>query len=101
MIEDFDQIEHDRQRSLLGDSLRNLVETREWGIFKKEVLDVMYDAAFDLFQKVDPTVPEAVIESQQMARIVKSIEDRINQLISEGRLAQDNLAKLSEGEEHE
>ena len=96
-----DEIEHYRQKSLLGDSLRVLVATREWGIFKKEVLDVVYDAAFDLFQKADPRVPEMVIEAQQKAVIVKSIEDRVNQLIAEGRLAVDNIARLSEGEENE
>lgn len=100
-MEEFDQIEHDRQRSLLGDSLRNLVETREWGIFKKEVLDVMHNDAIDLLLKIDPTVPEAIIECQQMARIVRLIESRIDSRITEGRLAQKNLAELSEGEEHE
>jgi len=99
--EGFDQTEHDRQRSLLGDSLRVLIDTREWGIFKAEVLDVMHNKAFDLFQEIDPTIPNAVIECQQMARIVRSVEDRVNQLIAEGRLAQENLRRLSEGEEHE
>ena len=96
-----DEIEHYRQKSLLGDSLRVLVETREWGIFKKEVLDVVHNGAFDLFLKADPTVPEKIIEAQQKALIVRSIEDRVNQIIAEGRLAVDNIARLSEGDEDE
>jgi hypothetical protein len=96
-----DEIEHYRQKSLLGDSLRVLVETREWGIFKTEVLDVLYDAAFDLFLKTDPEVPTAVVEAQQKAIIVKDIESRVNQLIAEGRLALDSIQRLSEGDEDE
>ncbi len=96
-----DKVEHYKQKSLLGDSLRHLVETREWGIFKKEVLDVVHDAAFDLFLKIDPTVPQAIIEAQQKALVVRDIESRVNQLIAEGRLAQENLTRLSEGEEYE
>ena len=95
------EIEHYRQKSLLGDSLRNLVETREWGIFKTEVLDVLHNGAFEMFLKSDPTVSEKIIEAQQKAIIVRDIESRVNQIIAEGRLAVEQLARLSEGDEDE
>jgi hypothetical protein len=96
-----DEIEHYRQKSLLGDSLRVLIETREWGIFKTEVLDVVHNAAFDLFLKADPTVSEKIIEAQQKALIVRDIESKVNQLIEQGRLAIEQMSRLSEGEENE
>jgi hypothetical protein len=96
-----DAIKHYRQQSLLGDSLRNLVETREWVIFKTEVLDVIHNAAFDLFLKSDPTVSGKIIEAQQKAIIVRDIESRVNQLIEQGRLAIEQMSRLSEGEENE
>jgi hypothetical protein len=96
-----DAIEHYRQQSLLGDSLRVLIETREWGIFKTEVLDVVHNAAFDLFLKADPTVSEKIIEAQQKALIVRDIESKVNQLIEQGRLAIEQMSRLSEGEENE
>lgn len=94
-----DEFEHYHAESLIGDSLTTLISTREWEVFKTEILDELHKAAFDKFQKVDPTKSEEVMEVQQMALIVRSIEGRINNLIQVGRLAKTNLAKLSDEED--
>lgn len=71
--------------------MTTLIGTKEWGVFKTEVLDELHKAAFGLFKKADPTIPEQIIEAQQKAIIIESIEDRINKLIQQGRLAQEYL----------
>lgn len=91
--------QHYVEQGILGDTLTTLVEGREWAVFKAEVLDKLYTSAFDLFQKADPNEPTQVIEAQQKAIIVTSIEDRINNLIQAGRLAQEYLrAEPPEGD---
>ena len=92
--------QHYIDQGILGDTLTTLIEGREWAVFKTEVLDELHKAAFGLFKKADPTIPEQIIEAQQKAIIVESIEDRINNLIQAGRLAQECLrAELPDEEE--
>ena len=79
------------EQGVLGDTLTTLIEGNEWKVFKAEVLDKMFLSAFDLFQGADPDDKMQIIEIQQLAKVVKSIEDRINNLIQAGRLARENL----------
>ena len=85
--------QHYIEQSQLGDTLTTLIEGREWAVFKAEVLDRMFLSAFDLFQKADPDNKMQIVEIQQLAKVVKSIEDRINNLIQAGRLAREYLAQ--------
>ena len=96
-----DDVEYDRQRSFVGENLENLITSEGWRVFKEKVLDVEYDDAFKSFKSADTTKPEQIIAAQQKALLVEGIESKVNQLIMEGHLAQDNLAGLSEGEEDE
>lgn len=96
-----DDVEYDRQRSFVGENLENLITSEMWRVFKTKVLDVEYDDAFNSFKSADTTKPEQIIAAQQKALLVEGIESKINQLIMEGHLAQDNLAGLSEGEDDE
>ena len=92
--------QHYIDQGILSDTLTRLIEGSDWAVFKEQVLDEMYTVAFDGFQKVDPTKYEEVLEFQQMARTVTSIEDRINNLVQAGRLAQECLrAELPDEEE--
>ena len=96
-----DDVENDRQRSLIGETLENLITSEWWRVFKEKVLDVEYDDAFNSFKSADTTKPEQIIAAQQKALLVEGIESKVNQLIMEGHLARTNLAGLSEGEEDE
>ncbi len=96
-----DDVEYDRQRSFVGETLENLITSEGWRVFKEKVLDVEYDDAFKSFKSADTTKPEQIIRAQQKALLIEGIESKVNQLITEGHLAQDNLAGLSEGEEDE
>ena len=89
------------EQGIVGDTLTSLIEGREWGVFKKEVLDKMFLGAFDLFQGADPENTMQIVEIQQLAKVVSSIEDRIENLIQEGRLAKEYLAKPPEEEQYD
>lgn len=88
-------------QGILGDTLTSLIEGNEWRVFKAEVLDKMFLSAFDLFQGADPDDKMQIVEIQQLAKVVKSIEDRINNLIQQGRLARENLTQLPAEETYE
>jgi hypothetical protein len=92
---------YDKARSFVGETLENLITSEGWRVFKEKVLDVEYDDAFKSFKSADTTKPEQIIAAQQKALLIEGIESKVNSLITEGHLAQDNLRGLSEGEENE
>ena len=90
------------EQSQLADTLTTLIGTKEWAVFKAEVLDKLYLSAFDSFQKADAGESLRIIQIQQQAVAINNIENRINALIREGDLARDTLTKLNlEGETYE
>jgi hypothetical protein len=92
---------YDKARSFVGETLENLITSEGWRVFKEKVLDVEYDDAFKSFKSADTTKPEQIIAAQQKALLIEGIESKVNSLITEGHLAQENLRRLSEGDEDE
>lgn len=85
----------------IGDALEELLIHRTWHIFEKHILDEMYQDAFRVFQKVDPSDTNAVMQAQKMGQIVNEIKKRIENKIQIARGIREQLKHSTQGEQQD
>lgn len=79
------------ERSKIGEAMENLEANPDFAVFKEQVLENIHKGAFEAFKKVDPSDSVAVIETQQMGKVVDIIYSTMNDLVEEGRVIRHNL----------
>lgn len=84
--------------SRVGDELERFYREGAFGILKKHILDPMYEEAFIAFTKVEPSDAMGITQTQMMAKVIKTIESRIESKINEGRVAKHRILSLNEEE---
>jgi len=80
-----------RQEEFDGQRLSAILSVENMGVVENLVLIPLEQAAFKVFQNIDPGDNVAVSQAQQMGKVIGKIRERINEVIVGGQMATQQL----------
>jgi hypothetical protein len=83
-----------QDRAQLSEEFKTLKQSRGWTLFEQNVLDKLYQQAFETFKKVDPNSPTDIIQAQIMGKIIDRIRLEVNRIIDDGDMARQLLRDI-------
>ena len=83
-----------QDRAQLSEEFKTLKQSRGWTLFEQNVLDKLYQQAFETFKKVDPEEPAQIIQAQMMGKIIDLIRLEVNKIIDDGDMARQLLRDI-------
>lgn len=86
-----EQIRQWQNEARMGQAMSNLDNSPDFHVFKAEIIEVMKEQALKIFTDAPADDVVAIVGAQQRRKIVDWIENEMNTLVEQGRLASEYL----------